>query len=125
MISLVFVSVLLFVDESPLYETFGQNRPGLSFTIIVVTTFTVHNYYRNVQRNQLERPKQIKRIKSEHLIVNDRIPARERLEEVNRLLQTLDNKWISSAFLNVFVLREFDQFLHSSLIKCYMGHDRH
>ena len=105
--SFITTAALFFITDAPLFESTGKTRPSLSMSLVITTTFLVHVYHRNKHRLALEIPKSgmgIKRVQSQQIVDNYRDSAKEKLLEVDRALRTLDNKWISSAFLNMFVL---------------------
>ena len=76
----------------------------LPWTIVFVVTFAAHNYERHLRRVSLGRVPNIRRIQSAEFASKDRLNAKQKLKELSELLDSIDQRWLSSTFQNMFDL---------------------
>lgn len=101
-ISFIFTFVCVFIHDSPCY--LGNYSSFLGWFIIILISFLTHTYDRHLRREKLKRVDTLKRISSSSLLNHTRNEMHKALEEVNSLLEGIDNYWLSSTFLNLFML---------------------
>jgi hypothetical protein len=93
----------VFASDSPL--AFGEQHPTLGWAAVSFATFAAHNYHRHVMRSALSRVPNMRRARSaDFSMLEERTRAREKLSELRLLLQDIDRRWVSSTFLNIFLL---------------------
>ena len=102
LISFLFTFILIFIDDSPCY--IGQSNTFIGWILILSISFLTHNYDRHLRREKLKRSNILKRITSYSLLTSNKIDLNKLLQEVNQLLDGIDNYWLSSTFLNIFML---------------------
>jgi hypothetical protein len=91
-----------FTRDSPI--RLPSDQPLLSWTIVFVFTFLAHNYERHLRRLNLSKVPNIKRIQSAEFASEHRVNAKHKLAELRRLLSSIDQRWLSSTFQNIFLL---------------------
>lgn len=101
-IAFILAYTIIFTRDSPL--RLPSDQTGLAWTVVSVFTFLAHNYDRHLRRLVLSRVSNIKRIKSADFASEHRVNAKQKLAELRRLLSSIDLRWISSSFQNMFLL---------------------
>jgi hypothetical protein len=91
-----------FAPDSPV--KFRHENAKLAWALVFLSTFFAHNYDRHLRRIFLRQLPNIKRIKSATFPDDQRLSAKEKLNEIRSLLQSIDSIWISSAIQNLFLL---------------------
>jgi hypothetical protein len=105
MVAFVVSCVTIFAVDSPF--CFGYQYPAWGWFSVAILTFMAHNYHRYLMRIVLSRIPNMKRIKSaDFSVINDLEEAKKMLSEVRKLLYSIDLPWVSSTFLNVFLLAQ-------------------
>lgn len=89
-------------DDSPL--KFPKDSPGITWLVCILFTFLAHNYDRYLRRLVLRRIPNIKKIQSSDFAAQHRDNAHTKVVELRKLLAIIDHTWMSSAFLNLFLL---------------------
>ena len=92
----------LFSEDSPLM--FPKDNPSLAWVVIIIFTFMAHNYDRYLRRLVLKKVPNIKKIRSMDFRTEHRDTAHTKVLELRKLLATIDHAWMSSTFLNLFLL---------------------
>jgi hypothetical protein len=90
------------VFDSPF--SFPVERNFLAWTFVFVFTYAVHLIERDIQRKRLSRPIGLPKLYSALFTQEVKSQAMEKLGELIRLREMLDNKYISSTFMNFFNL---------------------
>lgn len=94
---------VLFCKDSP-FQMSSEN-PISSWVIVVLFTFVAHNYDRHLRRLVLSRVPNLRRkIVSAEFDNEVRINANIKITELRDLLHSIDQRWMSSTFLNIFFL---------------------
>ena len=89
-----------FAPDSPV----RVDNSNLAWCLIILFTFSVHNYDRHLRRLFLQKIPNIKRISSKNFPIEHRTLAREKIQEIRRLLKSIDLVFFSSALQNLFFL---------------------
>ena len=92
----------IFTKDSPI--RLPADQPGLAWTVVAVFTFLAHNYDRHLRRLVLSKVPNIRRIQSAEFGMEHRVNAKQKLAELRRLLSSIDQRWLSSTFQNMFLL---------------------
>ena len=92
----------IFTKDSPI--RLPTDQPELAWTAVVVFTFLAHNYERHLRRLLLSKAPNIKRVQSISYGMEHRVNAKEKLEELRRLVKSIDLRWMGSTFQNMFLL---------------------
>jgi hypothetical protein len=95
--------ICVFVDDSPF--NLGTNNPQLGWFLVFFICFLAHNYDRHLRREKLKRVSTLKRVSSASILHHShRNKLRNSLDKIDDLLAGIDNIWLSSTFLNLFLL---------------------
>lgn len=98
--------ICIFVDDSPF--NLGTKNPSLGWFLVFFICFLAHNYDRHLRRIKLKRVSTLKRVSSSSLLISSSSSHRKKLhkilEEIDQLVAGIDNIWLSSTFLNLFLL---------------------
>jgi hypothetical protein len=97
-IAFVVAIVCFRVEDSPIY--IPDHLAILRWVMIILLPFLAHNYDRHCRRLQLQRDLNIRRLGD--IPVDEKM--RNLLKEVKEHLAWIDNPWISSALMNIFML---------------------
>ncbi|RYH10040.1 hypothetical protein EON65_39705 [archaeon] len=92
----------LFCQDSPL--KFPKERDGVAWCIVCFFTYLAHNYDRHLRRMVLTKAPNIKRVRSAEFADTHRANARSKLIEIREHINSIDLRWMSSTFLNMFFL---------------------
>lgn len=92
----------IFTKDSPI--RLPTDQPGLAWTVVIVFTFLAHNYDRHLRRLVLSKAPNIKRIQSAEFGMEHRVNAKQKLAELRRLVNSIDQRWLGSTFQNMFLL---------------------
>lgn len=92
----------LFCQDSPL--KFPKERDGVAWCIVCFFTYLAHNYDRHLRRMVLTKAPNIKRVCSAEFADTHRANARSKLIEIREHINSIDLRWMSSTFLNMFFL---------------------
>merc|ERR1719223_1036591 len=95
---------VLFCKDSP-FQMSSEN-PISSWVIVVLFTFVAHNYDQHLRRLVLSRvsPNLRRKIVSAEFDNEVRVNANIKITELRDLLHSIDQRWMSSTFLNIFFL---------------------
>lgn len=109
-----FSTTCLFCKDSPL--KFSTERQGIAWSIVCLCTYFCHIYDRDVRRLFLTRVNFIRKQRSADFNAENRAQAKLKVVQLKKLTATIDQRWVSSTFLNIFfltyVLSAEDQILH-------------
>lgn len=103
-----------FAPDSPV----RVDNSHLAWCLIILFTFSVHNYDRHLRRLFLQKIPNIKRISSKNFPIEHRTLAREKIQEIRRLLKSIDLVFFSSALQNLFFLPRV-LFIEHNIIKLF------
>lgn len=102
-VAMIVSFVLFFAVDSPFH--FVSNYPSIAWLLVGIVTFMAHNYHRHLTRVVLSRVPNMKRVTSaDFSILEQRVKAKQMLAEIRSLLHSIDRPFISSTFLNLFLL---------------------
>lgn len=93
---------VVFSYDSPLCVS--SDNTGLGWIIIAFSTYFAHIYNRHLHRAVLMRVPNINRTLSADLIDERKINYKKKLIELRSCLKSIDNTWMSSFFINIFLL---------------------
>ena len=103
-----------FAPDSPI----RLDNSTIAWVFIIAFTFSVHNYDRHLRRIFLQQIPNIKRISSANFPIEHRTHAKEKAQEIRRLLRSIDLIFFSSALQNLFFLPRV-LFIEHSIIKLF------
>lgn len=103
-IAFFFACACTLVADSPFRFRGGQGV--LAFPVICGFTYLVHIYDRHLRRAVLNKvPNMMRRIRSADFTKDfNRLSAHQNLNLLREYLETIDMKWVSSTFTNIFLL---------------------
>jgi hypothetical protein len=93
---------VVFSYDSPLCVS--SDHAGLGWIIIALSTYFAHIYNRHLHRVVLMRVPNINRTLSADLIDERKLNYKKKLTELRSCLTSIDNPWMSSFFINIFLL---------------------
>ena len=105
-IAFLFAITCMFTPDSPLRFSNGFQL-GASIPIVFIFTYLVHIYDRHLRRIVLSKvPNIMKRIRSVDFggNIETRLNAQQNLNILHHHLDTIDQRWLSSTFQNIFLL---------------------
>lgn len=109
-----FSATCLFCKDSPL--RFSEDRRGIAWSIVCLCTYLCHIYDRDVRRLFLTRVNFIRKQRSADFNAENRAQAKLKVVQLKKLTAAIDQRWVSSTFLNIFflsyVLSAEDQILN-------------
>jgi hypothetical protein len=109
-----FSTTCLFCKDSPL--RFSEDRRGIAWSIVCLCTYLCHIYDRDVRRLFLTRTNFIRKQRSADFNAENRAQAKLKVVQLKKLTAAIDQRWVSSTFLNIFflsyVLSAEDQILN-------------
>lgn len=92
-----------FAPDSPF--RLQSDRFGLAFVVIIGFTYVVHIVDRYLNRFVFNKvPNIIKHVTSSDFSNENRFTAKQQLSLLKRHLDVIDQKWVSSSFLNIFLI---------------------
>ena len=98
----ILVFCVVFCPDSPM--RLSSDNIGLGWAIIIIISYLVHIYHRHLTRLVLQRVPNIKRAGSLEFGLENRNSAKTKAAELEKLLASIDQTWISSSLQSVFFL---------------------
>lgn len=102
LIAFIFIFLCIFCHDSPI--RFAPENVSIGWAIIIIFTYSAHLYDRMLRSYVLGHIPIIKRNTSTQFGVESRASAKKKQKELEKLIGCIDQRWMSSAIQNLFLL---------------------